>query len=603
MAANISMNTYNESKQYDKVILQQGVPITDYDYNETQDIIRGRLRNIVTDLIGNGAVEDGWKIIGTGATNDFTIKAGVVYQGGYRVSLGADATAILSFGLTLTTPTVNRVDKVYMDIYEIEIDAVADPGIRHQKFQAASIEPTRRIKVKADLKVAEGGSIPANGNGHYYFWLCDINRLANNAVITAAMIVDQRVMAGVVPRFNTEKGHDHDGINSKKVAAGNILFADTANKFTATDIESAILELYNDPRFFTVAQKGDLTDGSDTALHYHSSDRNWNNITNKPTYFASAPHNHDDRYFTETEVGATTGTSGASITGVSTISGITAANVQDALEALKSLIDGKALASHIHDDRYYTETELSSVTVGSSGATKIKISSISGLNATHVQAALEALKNLIDNLSSATHNHDDRYYTQTQMASYSGTTGAKLVGGAVSGITGTNVQDILNNLKAYIDSKANNNHTHTVSQITDFAHTHDDRYYTETEISATTSGYSGAKLIGVTAISGLSGSNVQTVLESIKTLLNGKSDNGHVHAGSAITSMVSNSDMVDGKHATDFALVSHAHTGYLPTTGGTETGDVNTTASLLFNNKFKLFYNATTNSFDIDYVG
>lgn len=34
-----------------------------------------------------------------------------------------------------------------------------------------------------------------------------------------------------------------------------------------------------------------------------------------------------------------------------------------------------------------------------------------------------------------------------------------------------------------LGTKANTNHTHTKSQITDFAHNHDDRYYTETEVN------------------------------------------------------------------------------------------------------------------------
>ena len=42
--------------------------------------------------------------------------------------------------------------------------------------------------------------------------------------------------------------------------------------------------------------------------------------------------------------------------------------------------------------------------------------------------------------------------------------------------------------KEYVDTelakKSNTGHTHTKSQITDFEHTHDDRYYTEAEVDA-----------------------------------------------------------------------------------------------------------------------
>ena len=53
-----------------------------------------------------------------------------------------------------------------------------------------------------------------------------------------------------------------------------------------------------------------------------------------------------------------------------------------------------------------------------------------------------------------------------------------------------------------ISGKADKNHTHTKSDITDFDHTHDDRYYTESEID---------------------------------TKLSGKSDTGHTHTKSEIT--------------------------------------------------------------------
>ena len=61
--------------------------------------------------------------------------------------------------------------------------------------------------------------------------------------------------------------------------------------------------------------------------------------------------------------------------------------------------------------------------------------------------------------------------------------------------------EILANTEA-ISGKADKNHTHTKSEITDFDHTHDDRYYTESEID---------------------------------TKLSGKSDTGHTHTKSQIT--------------------------------------------------------------------
>lgn len=217
--ANISRNSYDESKHYDKVILQQGKPITDYDFNEAQDIHRGKLRRVVTELTGGGAVGDGWKIVGNGATNDFTVKAGALYKNGYRVSLGSDSTA-KSLGLTLTTPTVNRTDEVYLDVYEVEIDSVADPDISHPKLAAIGMEPTRRIKIKTDLKVAEGGSVPADTSDHFYYHLATINRLANNATITSEMVTEKRTQSGIIPH-KTSTPIDHPDGSVTDVKIGN----------------------------------------------------------------------------------------------------------------------------------------------------------------------------------------------------------------------------------------------------------------------------------------------------------------------------------------------------------------------------------------------
>ena len=46
----------------------------------------------------------------------------------------------------------------------------------------------------------------------------------------------------------------------------------------------------------------------------------------------------------------------------------------------------------------------------------------------------------------------------------------------------------VSNLQSSLDGKSDTGHNHTKSNITDFAHTHDDRYYTETETDNLLSG-------------------------------------------------------------------------------------------------------------------
>lgn len=174
--ANISRNSFDESKDYDKVILQQGAPITDYDYNEAQDIQRAKIKNIIKEAIGDGAIEDGLRVIkGSGANVD--IKPGVIYVKGYRIRL--------SVGKTVNIPVTNNTYKVYMGITEQEIDSLADPNIKHPKL---SIEPTRRIKVTFDIQ--SGTAVPADTATTVYYLLADV--VVSGGVIST--VTDKRAI-------------------------------------------------------------------------------------------------------------------------------------------------------------------------------------------------------------------------------------------------------------------------------------------------------------------------------------------------------------------------------------------------------------------------
>ena len=139
----------------------------------------------------------------------------------------------------------------------------------------------------------------------------------------------------------------------------------------------------------------------------------WSDITNKPESFPPSSHNHDDRYYTETEV--------------------------------DTALAGKAAASHTHDDRYYTETEVDTALAGKAAS-----------NHNHDSA-----------YAAKSHTHDDRYYTETEMDT-------KLAGKAASNH---------NHDTAY----AAIDHDHD-SDYAPISHTHDDRYYTETEVDTALAG-------------------------------------------------------------------------------------------------------------------
>lgn len=162
-------------------------------------------------------------------------------------------------------------------------------------------------------------------------------------------------------------------------------------------------------------------------------------------------------------------------------------NSSDGLSAaqLKAKFDEAAgiIKTYINDTLV---TELESTTDGSSGADQIGATAISDLTGATVQALLESLRN---SLKSTT----------------DGSSGADFVNATtISGLSGSTVQGLIESLKTFVD-------THKTSGD------HDGRYFTETELSSTT-GTTGASRIGST-VDGLTGSTVQTILESIKSAL------------------------------------------------------------------------------------
>src|SRR5690606_1721624 len=95
------------------------------------------------------------------------------------------------------------------------------------------------------------------------------------------------------------------------------------------------------------------------------------------------------------------------------------------ITGLQTALDGKASTSHHHDERYATQTALTTLETA--------------FDTHHHDATYSPLG----------HTHDDRYYTESEVDT-------KLAG------------------------KANTSHTH--SEYASTSHTHDNRYYTESEV-------------------------------------------------------------------------------------------------------------------------
>ncbi len=246
--------------------------------------------------------------------------------------------------------------------------------------------------------------------------------------------------------------HIHDAIYFTETELGDtgspggaslIGIFDTAGNFTATDVEAALAELFNTISNGTIEtqENGTTVDGTVATLNFVDgiiATDSGSNVTALNLDFttsggdngtaltvARGDHIHDLRYFTETELGATTG---AGLIGYdNTTSGLTAIDVQAAIDEIEGRVDTV---------EGFDYTDIS----GNDAATDI------------TGAELEELS---DGSDTALHIHDSRYFTETEIGSTSGTSGAELVGieDTATNFTATDVEGALAELATGIGAE------------------------------------------------------------------------------------------------------------------------------------------------------
>lgn len=193
--------SYDDSKDFVMLLKEESsisrpVPLLDDELNFMQYAQIAQRRKLASAFIGDGSPDNGFLVVGTGATNDFAIKAGKILVDGWLINLAADTTYSGQpiAQSSLTTPGGDRTDNAYIDIWADEIDAAEDASIVDPTI---TYQTSTRLKLKWAVKVAEGGSVPASGldgddKFHWYYKLSTLSRLASNATITAPMVTDAR---------------------------------------------------------------------------------------------------------------------------------------------------------------------------------------------------------------------------------------------------------------------------------------------------------------------------------------------------------------------------------------------------------------------------
>lgn len=277
-----------------------------------------------------------------------------------------------------------------------------------------------------------------------------------------------------------DNGHDHDG-----------------RYFTKEQVNSAIAgkadtSHTHDDRYYTESEMDAKLGGKADAEHSHDDlyyaksevdDKfsdvaapAWDSISGKPTAFTPTAHTHDDRYYTEAEI--------------------------------NEKLTGVAVSGHNHDDRYYTESEMDAKLNGKANASHTH----NYAGSSSAGGAANSANKLNKNAGSATQGV---YFKDGVPVAMTCTLGKSVPADAKFTDTNTwrGVQDNLTStatnqslsanqgkvLKGLLDGKAASSHTH------------DDRYYTESEMNTKLNGKANSSHTHNYAGSGSAGGTANSV--------------------------------------------------------------------------------------------
>lgn len=361
-------DNFEELKRYINVLHQNGRSIYNVDQNEKQSINDTWKRRIMQNLLGDASVEDAFQVVGTGADNDFQLVGGDnapatpknAFVGGFMPIADANTTYLLhntqyneDFGaipVPLTTPSgSNRTDVVYLDVFLKEISGLDDDFLIPDNLKVAL---TTRLRLIQEVKVVEGGSIPASpfttagGTTHFLFPLATIERFDGQAAITEFDVTD-----------------DRRTITFGTLANGGLALTDpggmqAANDNTSGGIPSATRHL--------ILGTDDTQGGLDAA--------------NSPS--AVNP------IITQNDLPATI------LAGTS--------NTQDGITAMEGGANPATTLNPIatSDDIGDLQTDLADASLGTDGSLDIGYDdTVSGIGTNNVHASIDALKVLIDNIA------------------------------------------------------------------------------------------------------------------------------------------------------------------------------------------------------------
>jgi hypothetical protein len=136
MTSQISRDSFDPSKRYSGVHLQQGRMITDADWNEQSESIRQRLDDALTDVVTGGVPREGGLGLEAVAGQPLRLRRGRVYAGGVGAlvtgtptdptqAFGLDEQVDLPLPAGTVPPAVSY--RVYADVWQRVVTSIEDP--------------------------------------------------------------------------------------------------------------------------------------------------------------------------------------------------------------------------------------------------------------------------------------------------------------------------------------------------------------------------------------------------------------------------------------------------------------------------------------------
>ena len=206
MKADIGRVTFEPSKHYERVVMQQGRVQIESDWNEQVAIFLRGLRGLAADLIGPwGGAAGAFSIdVSADGSRDFSIGSGRYYVDGILCESGADVSYLNQpYFQVPEDELLQRPDEgelnylVYLDVWELLVTAAEDEDIREVALGGPDTAARARLVWQVRVKLMDAEALVdadcANISGRWPTLLEEIESQARGRMRARAKVSDEDI--------------------------------------------------------------------------------------------------------------------------------------------------------------------------------------------------------------------------------------------------------------------------------------------------------------------------------------------------------------------------------------------------------------------------